>query len=234
MVTIAVLAVAVVAGGASFAAASLSGTSTPAASTTIYGCYGKLTGLLRIVKAGQSCWITEKSLSWNSDGAGVPGPAGPSGPSGPAGAPGPTGASGAPGSPGPSGPSGPAGPSGPSGPAGPSGPPGPAGPSGPPGPSGSGIGSLTTVSRSWQSTDDAGGTAKPGNGFMGTNTGTLTCPDDHPLALSIATTDTDPIGEPDHATATATYTRNSANVTEHGFVDGVPFQITVTLTCFGA
>jgi hypothetical protein len=86
----------------------------------------------------------------------------------------------------------------------------------------------------WASTDDAGKTSKAANGFMGTNTVTLTCPVDHPIALTISVSSTEPIPNPAHATATATYpARDQANVTEHGYTAGVPFLIKVTLSCFG-
>jgi hypothetical protein len=107
------------------------------------------------------------------------------------------------------------------------------GPSGPPGPSGAPAGNIVSTSMTWASTDDAGKTASAPNGFMGTNTKTLTCPDTNPIALTISVSSTDPTQNPAHATATATSARNSANVTEHGYTVGVPFLITVKLSCFG-
>jgi len=45
--------------------------------TTIYGCYKKMNGQLRIVGKGSKCLPSEVPISWNQ--AGPPGPAGPSG-----------------------------------------------------------------------------------------------------------------------------------------------------------
>lgn len=102
------------------------------------------------------------------------------------------------------------------------------------GPAGAPAGSIVELTHSWMSTDDAGATSKAANGFMGTNTATISCPTDHPIALAITVSSTDPTSNPTHATATATYTRSDASVTEHGYTVGVPFQITVTLPCLGA
>jgi hypothetical protein len=88
----------------------------------IYGCYGKLAGLMRIVSGPGQCNRLENPISWNN--VGPEGPAGPTGSMGPAG---PTGATGPQGSPGPQGLTGAVGPQGPIGLIGPAGPQGPAG-----------------------------------------------------------------------------------------------------------
>jgi len=75
---------------------------------TIYGCYQKKDGHLRIVSSMKACRPSETPISWN-----ILGPQGPAGPAGPQGI---------------QGPAGPAGPQGPIGPQGPQGMPGPQGP----------------------------------------------------------------------------------------------------------
>jgi hypothetical protein len=80
---------------------------------TIYGCYGKILGVVRIVSGPNQCDRLEIPISWNSEGLpGLPGVAGAQGPAGTQGAPGPQGPAG---SVGPMGPAGPAGPQGPAG-----------------------------------------------------------------------------------------------------------------------
>jgi hypothetical protein len=91
----------------------------------INGCYGRRTGLLRVIDAGKTCFSFEIPISWNR--------AGPPGLPGPAGATGPAGADGIAGSSGPAGPAGATGPAGPAGATGPAGAPGREGPAGPPG-----------------------------------------------------------------------------------------------------
>ncbi len=60
-----------------------------AGDNTIYGCYKKNDGQLRIVNQGDPCLPSESSISWNKVGSsgspGAPGPSGPQGPAGPAG-----------------------------------------------------------------------------------------------------------------------------------------------------
>jgi hypothetical protein len=80
----------------------------------IHACTGRLSGLVRIIDASDSCnRLTETPISWN-----MVGPAGPAGAAGAAGVAGPAGAAGAPGAVGPAGPQGPQGLQGPQGPAG--------------------------------------------------------------------------------------------------------------------
>jgi len=93
---------------------------------TIYGCYGKFIGMVRVVSGPGKCDLKlEIPMSWNSEG--------PIGPAGPTGATGPQGPQGAQGPAGPAGPEGPQGAQGPAGPAGPEGPQGAQGPAGPAG-----------------------------------------------------------------------------------------------------
>ena len=78
---------------------------------TIYGCYGKFIGMVRVVSGPGKCDLKlEIPMSWNSEG--------PIGPAGPTGATGPQGPQGAQGPAGPAGPEGPQGAQGPAGPAG--------------------------------------------------------------------------------------------------------------------
>jgi len=100
--------IAVVAGGAGLALASIPDSNTG----VITGCYQMEGGQLRVIdaQAGAKCLSSEKKLTWNHTG--------PQGPAGPAGQTGPAGPAGAQGSQGPAGPAGPAGPQGPAGPAG--------------------------------------------------------------------------------------------------------------------
>jgi hypothetical protein len=79
--------------------------------TVIQGCYSTVTGVLRVVAAGQSCLVTEVRLQWQQQGP--VGPSGLPGPAGPSGATGPTGSGGSQGAQGPQGVMGPAGPAGP-------------------------------------------------------------------------------------------------------------------------
>jgi hypothetical protein len=108
------VAIAVVAGGAGLASASIPDSRTG----VITGCYQMVYGGLRVIdaQAGATCNPSEKQLTWNQTG-----PQGPAGPAGPVGAPGPAG------------PAGPVGPAGAQGPAGSGGPAGPQGPAGAPG-----------------------------------------------------------------------------------------------------
>src|SRR5215467_13826507 len=91
--------IAVVAGGAGLALASIPDSNTG----VITGCYQMVGGQLRVIdaQAGAKCGTSEKKLTWNQ--TGPQGPAGPAGPAGPDGAQGPQG---------PTGPAGPAGPTG--------------------------------------------------------------------------------------------------------------------------
>jgi hypothetical protein len=52
----------------------------------IYGCYGKIAGVLRIVDSPNKCTRLEIPITWNSEGP--QGPVGPAGPAGPTGPPG--------------------------------------------------------------------------------------------------------------------------------------------------
>jgi hypothetical protein len=92
--------------------------SIPDPSGTIYGCYRKSGGTLRVLDyPAQECDArAEIRISWNQTGPqGPQGPAGPQGPIGPQGPVGPTGATGPQGEQGETGPAGPAGPAGPGG-----------------------------------------------------------------------------------------------------------------------
>src|SRR5215204_5654247 len=97
----------------------------PAQDGTIWTCYTKSTGTIRIIDSGASCKNGETSLQWNQKGPA--GATGPQGNAGPAGATGPQG---------PKGDTGPAGPTGATGLQGPKGDVGPAGATGPQGPKG--------------------------------------------------------------------------------------------------
>jgi len=58
----------------------------PADDGVIYGCYGSVTGQLRVISDTESCRSAETAISWNQVGpAGAEGPAGPEGPTGPTG-----------------------------------------------------------------------------------------------------------------------------------------------------
>lgn len=111
-------------GGASMALATIGG-------GVIDGCYGRGSGLLRVIEPGEVCRSGEIAISWN-----VTGPAGETGPAGADGATGPTGPAGAEGATGPTGPAGADGTDGATGPAGATGPIGPMGPAGATGPTG--------------------------------------------------------------------------------------------------
>ena len=88
------------------------------AQETIYGCYSKITGVLRVVDSPNKCWLKyETPIQWNIVGS----QQGPQGIQGPPGPPGPMGATGAIGPAGPEGPAGVQGPEGPTGPQGPAG-----------------------------------------------------------------------------------------------------------------
>jgi Collagen triple helix repeat (20 copies) len=124
----------------------------PAPDGTIWSCYTKSTGTIRIIDSGASCKQGETSLQWNQRGpAGATGPQGNAGPVGPAGATGSQGPKGDPGANGASGPQGPKGDTGPAGPAGATGlqgakgDPGAAGATGPQGPKGDAGQSLTAT-----------------------------------------------------------------------------------------
>ena len=95
----------IVAMGTSFAAASNKNPD-----GVIHACYGKWTGLLRIVEPGRKCFSFEVPISWNQSG-----PPGPAGATGSVGANGVDGVDGAPGPEGPPGPQGPQGIQGPPG-----------------------------------------------------------------------------------------------------------------------
>jgi hypothetical protein len=83
----------------------------PAKDGTVYGCFHKKTGKLRVVKKGKRCKKKERRISWNVQGVrGTPGSAGVQGPKGDAGQQGAKGDAGSPGSTGAAGPTGPAGP----------------------------------------------------------------------------------------------------------------------------
>jgi hypothetical protein len=112
------VAVVALAGGASFASATVSD------DPVIHGCWHPATGLLRVIDpaAGKRCLRGEQPLEWNREGpqgeqgprgeAGAPGDIGPQGPTGPqgvAGAPGDRGPQGEPGERGPQGEAGPPG-----------------------------------------------------------------------------------------------------------------------------
>ncbi len=76
----------------------------PGGDGTVSGCYGKLTGIVRVIDpaAGQTCDARfEMPITWSVRGPqGQAGPAGPTGPTGPEGSTGPTGAKGDKGDPG--------------------------------------------------------------------------------------------------------------------------------------
>src|SRR4051794_19145461 len=123
IVLILAVAIAVVAGGAAYAAIPDNG--------TIHSCYTKNGGALRIADLPGSCKATETSLDWSQNG--TPGPAGPVGPAGPigtTGAKGATGATGATGAVGPKGDKGDTGATGAKGDLGPQGPKGDTGSAG--------------------------------------------------------------------------------------------------------
>ena len=138
----------------------------------ISGCYGKTTGLLRVIdaQAGKKCTSLEVPIAWNQKGpqgpAGAAGPQGQAGPKGNTGDPGPQGVQGeqgppgapgadgvngkdglggAPGADGKDGLDGAPGANGPEGPQGPAGAAGPAGPQGPSGPAGPALASLESL-----------------------------------------------------------------------------------------
>jgi hypothetical protein len=104
------------------------------ADDVIYGCYNRITRLLRIVEDQYDCYKSENPISWSQ--AGSPGERGITGPTGPKGEAGPTGPAGPKGEQGPPGPTGPKGDPGPNGPKGEHGPTGPKGEQGPQGPQG--------------------------------------------------------------------------------------------------
>jgi hypothetical protein len=104
-----VVACVIVATGTSLAAAS----SIKSPDDVIHACYGKYSGLLRVVEPGRRCFAFEVPISWNQSG-----PPGPAGATGPAGADGVDGVDGADGATGPEGPPGPQGPPGVQGPPG--------------------------------------------------------------------------------------------------------------------
>lgn len=96
-------------GGAAACAAAIGGialAAIPGSDGAIQGCYGKSTGLLRVIDpaSGEHCSRLETAISWNE--AGARGPQGPAGASGPAGPQGPAGAQGSAGPAGPAGPQG--------------------------------------------------------------------------------------------------------------------------------
>ena len=103
-------------------AAAITYASIPAPNGVINGCYGKGSGVLRVIDSGAGCLPSEIPLNFNQ--VGPQGPMGPrgvtgaTGPSGPAGVAGPTGPAGAAGAVGPTGPMGLAGAAGPAGPTG--------------------------------------------------------------------------------------------------------------------
>ena len=60
---------------------------------TIYGCYGRILGVVQRVSGPGQCERSETPISWNSEGPpGLPGLKGDTGPQGPAGPIGPIGA----------------------------------------------------------------------------------------------------------------------------------------------
>jgi hypothetical protein len=150
---------------------------------TIFGCYSKNGGALRVVDTatGGTCTTKETPLSWAQRGpqgpagpqgakgdAGAPGAAGPQGPkgdTGAAGAAGPQGPKGDTGAPGAVGPQGPKGDTGPAGPQGPKGDAGPVGAQGPKGDTGrAGVSGYEVV------------TAEAQAGLFGRQTATAHCP----------------------------------------------------------
>jgi hypothetical protein len=134
-VALAVAATFAVAAGIGYAAI-------PGSSGVINGCYGKLTGILRVIdaEAGKTCTSFETPISWNEQGPkgdqGIAGPKGDPGPQGVQGARGEKGDKGDQGAQGIQGPRGDKGDAGPPGPKGDTGPVGPRGEIGPPGPKG--------------------------------------------------------------------------------------------------
>jgi hypothetical protein len=198
------------------------------------GCYSKHTGALRVVKSAAACKGSEKAITWSKQGK--------------KGAKGARGQAGTPGAPGANGNTILSGTGAPAAATGSNGDfyldtdastlYGPKAAGAWPGsgtsligPPGQDAGSIIHVTHQWSNGSDEGGTSSVGNGFMGTNTATLTCPADHPIALNISTSDDS--GVPDSSSATATYGRSSADVTEHGVTIGAPFTVTVTLPCLG-
>jgi hypothetical protein len=111
---------------------------------------------------------------------------------------------------------------------------GPVGPRGPAGSAGSSGSSIVLVTHSWSNKEDAGGTSTERNGFFGTNHATLTCPQDHPIALSVRILSQEYPAVDGHAFETATFSRSTADVSEHGYTPAAEFTITVTLSCLGA
>jgi hypothetical protein len=128
------------------AAAGVAWAAIPGSTGVINGCYGKTTGILRVIdsEAGVGCLNSETPISWSQQGPqgergpqgiqGPPGERGPQGEQGPQGERGATGETGATGATGPPGPDGAQGPPGPQGDTGETGATGAAGPQGPPGP----------------------------------------------------------------------------------------------------
>jgi hypothetical protein len=112
---IVLVACVIVAMGTSFAAAS-TGKGGGDDGGVINACYGRYSGLLRILESGRRCFSFELPISWNM--AGPPGPAGEAGTDGVDGEDGEDGVDGQDGAPGPQGPQGPPGPQGPEGPRG--------------------------------------------------------------------------------------------------------------------
>jgi Collagen triple helix repeat (20 copies) len=109
-IPVVLVACVIVAMGTSFAAASSKGSDSD---DVIHACYGRYSGLLRIVEPGRRCFSFELPISWNQ--AGAPGPVGATGADGEDGVDGEDGEDGAPGPQGPQGPPGPQGPEGPRG-----------------------------------------------------------------------------------------------------------------------
>ena len=91
-------------------------------SPVINACYGKYTGIVRVLQGKEKCLSFETPIEWNQTGpagaTGATGPAGATGATGPAGATGAKGAAGATGATGPAGATGATGATGPAGPAG--------------------------------------------------------------------------------------------------------------------
>jgi hypothetical protein len=82
-------------------------------SPVIYACYGKYTGIVRVLQGREKCFQFETPIQWNQTGpAGAPGATGAMGATGATGAAGAKGATGAPGATGATGGTGPAGPAG--------------------------------------------------------------------------------------------------------------------------
>jgi hypothetical protein len=112
-IPVVLVACVIVAMGTSFAAASSKGSDSD---DVIHACYGRYSGLLRIVEPGRRCFSFELPISWNQ--AGAPGPVGATGADGEDGVDGVDGVDGEDGAPGLQGPPGPQGPQGPEGPRG--------------------------------------------------------------------------------------------------------------------